>query len=96
MDDEIKTLLKKNLELTKENNIILRKMRRSAIIGNIMRMIWWAMLIGVPVVLYYYYFQPLLGNLYSAYQGIEETGKELTTLPTFSLPEWLKNLFGGK
>lgn len=100
MEDEIKSLLQKNLEVTKDNNRLLRKIRRSAIIGGIFRMIWFAFLIGVPVVLYYYLLQPLLNDFIGTYQGlsgqvenISETGKEMTTPFSFPGLEELKGFF---
>lgn len=68
MQEDIKELL----ELTKENNKLLRKMRRSAMIGNIMRIFYWAIIFGGPVVIYFYYLQPYLGQLMEAYSGIQD------------------------
>lgn len=71
MEEDIKILLRKNLELTKENNRLLKKIRRSAIIGGVVRIIWWAIIIGVPVALYYYIVQPYLAELNQAYEGVK-------------------------
>ena len=85
-DDEVKTLLKKTLTLAKENNRILRKMRRAAIIGNILRIIWWAVIIGLPVVLYYYFLQPYIAQFASTYAEIGGGLEEFKNLPGF---KWL-------
>lgn len=72
MDEEAKTLLRRNLELARENNRLLKKIRRNGIIANIMRLVWWAVIIGIPVFLYYYVFQPYLAELSTAYQGVSD------------------------
>lgn len=71
MDEEFKVLLRRNLEIAKENNKLLKKMRRNAIIGNFIKIIWWAFLIGVPVVLYYYVLQPYFQELSELYSGVQ-------------------------
>lgn len=81
-DNEVKSLLKKNLELAKENNRLLRKMRRGAIIGNILRLIWWVVLFGGPVILYYYYVQPYVGEFFAFTDGVQ-TGVENIQVPPF-------------
>ena len=82
MDEEAKSLLKKNLEYARENNRLLRKMRRSAIIGTILRMIWWAILIGLPIALYYYFLQPFIGESLAVYQNIEQTVEDVQGVGT--------------
>ena len=70
-DEEIKTLLRRNLELTRENNRLLKKIRRNGLVANIMRIVWWAVIIGVPVFLYYYVLQPYLVELSTTYQEFQ-------------------------
>ena len=85
MDEEFKVLLRKNIELSKENNRLLRKMRRSAIIGNILRIIWWAVIIGLPIYLYFSVFQPYLQELATVYKNIQtevgEVGSIFNRIP---------------
>ena len=69
--DEIKSLLRRNLELARENNRLLKKIRRNSIIANVMRLVWWAVIIGIPVFLYYTVLQPYLAELSVAYQGVQ-------------------------
>jgi len=71
-DDETKVLLRRNLELARENNKLLKKIRRNSLIANIMRIVWWAVIIGIPVFLYYYVFQPYLVELSTSLQGIQD------------------------
>ena len=95
-DDDAKTLLKKTFALAKENNRMLRKMRRAALIGNILRIIWWAVILGLPIVLYYYFLQPFVDQFFATYQdlqgGVENIQNVGDKLP--ELPSWLKTLLG--
>lgn len=77
--EDLKTLLKKNLELTQENNALLRKMRRSAIYGNILKVVWLAIIIGLPVYIYYAFLQPYVGQLLEVYSGVETGAGEIRT-----------------
>ena len=72
MEDEMKTLVRRNLELTRENNKLLKKIRRNGMIANIMRLVWWGVIVGVPLFLYYYVLQPYISELGLAYQGVTD------------------------
>ena len=63
--------LKELLELTRDNNKLLHKIRRHAIIGSILRLFYWAIILGGPIVIYYYFLQPYLGQLIETYSGIQ-------------------------
>ena len=63
--------MKELLELTRDNNKLLRKMRRHAIFGNVTRLIYWAVIFGVPVIIYYYFIQPQLGNIVGTYDSVK-------------------------
>jgi len=78
--EDLKTLLKRNLELTQENNALLRKMRRSAIYGNIMKVVWLAIIIGLPVYIYYYFLQPYIVQLLELYRDVETGTSEIRNL----------------
>lgn len=66
---EIKYLLRQNMELTKENNRLLRKVRRAMFWGTIGQFVWLAFFIGVPVFLYYYFLLPYWTEVQSVYEG---------------------------
>jgi hypothetical protein len=76
---------KELLQLTRENNKLLHKMRRSAMIGNVMRLIYWAAIIGVPIFLYYQFLQPILRDLLDTYSqvqgGVENVGNKVEQIP---------------
>ncbi|MEX0652443.1 MAG: hypothetical protein WD509_01895 [Candidatus Paceibacterota bacterium] len=77
MEPDIRDLLKKNLELTKENNKILKKMRRSALFGTIIKLVWLAVLIGLPVYIYFQFLEPVVGNVLDAAQTVQEVGDKV-------------------
>ena len=70
-------LLKKTYELAKSNNKILRRMRRAAWIGGIGKIIFWAVALGVPVYLYFNFFQPILGQLLDTVSQVQSTGTQI-------------------
>lgn len=78
--EDLKTLLKRNLELTQENNALLRKMRRSAVYGNIIKIVWLAIIIGLPVYIYYSFLQPYIGQLLEVYGEVETGAGEIRNL----------------
>lgn len=73
--------LKEILELTRENNRLLRKMYRNAVIGNILRVLWLTVIIGVPVYLYLTFLQPYIQDLSEAYEGVQTQLQELQEIP---------------
>ena len=81
MEPDIRDLVKKNLELTKENNALLRKMRRGAIFGGILKLIWLAIIVGVPLYLYINYLAPVLDQVVGAAQTVQEVGGKVESLP---------------
>ena len=64
---EIKRLLESNAALLKENNELLRKLRRQALWGAVFKTLWVIILLGLPLYLYYA-LQPQIDSLRSIYQ----------------------------
>ena len=54
MNPEEKQLLEKAVRLSEENNIILRKMRRSAMWGTTFRIFYWTIIIGLSIGAFYF------------------------------------------
>jgi uncharacterized membrane protein len=69
-------LAKQNQELIKQNQELLRKMYRNEMIGLSLRVVWYAVLIGLPVAAYFYllepYFQAFGANYETFRQGMGE------------------------
>lgn len=69
MDPETRRLLEDNLELSKENNEMLRKMKRSMLVSTVVRSFYWIVIIGSAVGAYYA-FQPFFENLWGVFDSI--------------------------
>ena len=98
-NNEIKSLLRENQRLLIENNQLLKGMRRSSIIGTIFRVIWFTILLGVPVYIYFTYIQPNWDNLKAKVDNLEQVTTELDgakewfdSLKTSTKPETVKTV----
>ncbi len=64
------------LRLVRENNHLLRKIRRGALIERWIQVIWYMLLIGLPFALYFYVLEPYFaafGGSFSEFQrGVQE------------------------
>jgi len=90
MHEDVSELVRRNIELTKENNRLLRSMRRAAWWGTFFRILWMAVIIGVPVFLYYYFFMPYYQGLSAGYQQFQRESGGFQ-IPGFGpvLDQWL-------
>ena len=79
-DAHLEELLEENLELAKENNKLLKEMRRNAIIGLVVRIIIWLLVLGVPL----FFLSTYLGPILDALQG-QANGQEIP-IGLFGLP----------
>ena len=74
--EEILRLLKESVALSKENNTLLKKTHRWNVITFWVRIVWYAILIGLPFALYFYVLEPYFTALGSDYdlfrQGMSE------------------------
>jgi hypothetical protein len=73
---EILRLLNENQVLLKQNNELLHKIHRFYVVGLTVKLIWYAILIGLPFALYFYVLEPyfnVFGSNYEVFrQGIAE------------------------
>lgn len=74
---EMKHLLERQMELLEENNRLLRKLYRRAVWGFWFRLSTYLLILGVPVILYYYVMAPYLDMVGNDYQTIMETVQRL-------------------
>jgi len=72
MDDLDRTQLEQVLRLAKENNHMLRSMRRNAWLGGIIKLLIYAGLIVIPFWLYLQYLAPVMGALTQSLDKIQQ------------------------
>lgn len=70
MQPEEREMLKKALELSQENNKMLHSIKRHLLIGRIFRIVYWVVIIGAAIGLYYY-IEPYLESLKIAYDSVK-------------------------
>jgi len=71
MDEEVKKLIEENLELSKENSKLLRKVHGILRLNQIMRISYWVIIILIAIGAFYF-IQPFLDGLLGAY-GIDSS-----------------------
>jgi len=69
MEPELKKMMRENLELSQENNKLLRKMRRSILWGRLFNIVYWLVIIAAMFGAYYV-LQPFIEGLLGAYQSL--------------------------
>lgn len=77
---EIKHLLEQNAVLLQENNLLLKKLHRNAMIGIVIRIVWYALLVGLPFALYFFLLEPYFTALGSDYETFRAGIAELPGL----------------
>lgn len=65
---EIKALLTRNAELLEENNKMLKSIKSHIWWNLVIRIVWYAVLIGLPFVLYFYVLEPYFALFGSDYE----------------------------
>ncbi|WKZ26137.1 MAG: hypothetical protein QY304_01860 [Candidatus Paceibacterota bacterium] len=71
MNPQEKELLEKTLEYTRENNKMLRAMRRSIRFSSFLRVAYWLIIIGLGIGLYKY-LQPFLEEFKDIFNQVVE------------------------
>jgi hypothetical protein len=66
MDKELRDMLQENLELSRENNKLLKKVRGVQKRTHLFRLAYWIIIIGITLGAYYY-IQPYLEKIISMY-----------------------------
>ncbi|MCK5059851.1 MAG: hypothetical protein KAR00_01735 [Candidatus Pacebacteria bacterium] len=69
MESEDREMLKCVLELSESNHKMLKKMHRNLLLHRIFSVLYWALIIGATVGLYYY-LQPFFDQVSEIYSGI--------------------------
>lgn len=91
MDPEVKSLLKENIKLTKENNELLRKIRKYQKWSHTSKLIYWIIVI-LFVFGSWYFVKPYLNNLLGYYQNISNITSGIENLSNFSDIKNIQNL----
>lgn len=84
MEDELKRMMKENLALVRENNRLLKKIRKAAMYSTILTLIYWVIIIGVPMYLYFTVVRPYLTEFQTTYQDAQTRIEGLPSMPDFS------------
>jgi hypothetical protein len=74
---EEEELLERTYRISRENNQMLHSMRRSAFFGGIIKLIVWIALLGFPIWLYVQYVNPLLSDVTSKVNQVQEVGNDI-------------------
>lgn len=79
-DDEIKKLLKENVETSKESLKILKGIRRNSRISAFFKIIYWLIIIGAAFGAYYY-LQPYMNQALDLVKQVQGIQKSLQNVP---------------
>ena len=91
MDEEIKALLKKNLELTEEINKKMEKVNRFIVWQKVFSLLK-ILIFVVPVILGLIYLPPLLKDVFSQYQELLGFGNKASEINVDQLsPDLIKS-----
>lgn len=82
--EEIKRLLEENLKVSKDTHALLEKMHRMDLYTFWMKFLWFAIIIGLPFVIFYFFLGPYLEALGIYSEEFEAALKNLPQL--FSSP----------
>lgn len=94
-DEELKTLLRENIEVSKESLKILKKINRGRIFGNVFKTLKWMLIIGISFGAYYYIepfvskYLDLMKGLTSGVENVQKIGNNVNSAVS---PDLLKKL----
>ena len=79
MDNEDKVRLERALEVSEENNRMLKTLIRAMRWGRFIKIIYWTLIIGTSIG-FFYYFQPYLQGIKDAYGGFADTFRGVNSM----------------
>ncbi len=94
-DEELKVLLRENIEVSKESLKILKKINRGRIFGNVFTTLKWTLVVAVSFGVYYYIepyltkYLDLIKGLTSGVENIQKVGNNVNSAIS---PDLLKKL----
>lgn len=95
MEEDLKVLLRENLEVSKESLKILKKINRGRVFGSIFTGLKWMIIIGISFGAYYYiepFFSKYLDTLKSFGSGVENIDKVSNNVNSAMSPDLLSKL----
>ncbi len=92
MDPEIKRLLEENHSLAKDNNRMLRAIRRDGWYSLLFKIVFWAIILLAPFYFYQQYLQPYMKQFQALIPGGEAGKGGLFGLPSSAEIQKLLNL----
>lgn len=95
IERHIEELVEENLEVTKENNKILRRMERNALISFIAKILLWLILLGLPLIFLGPYLKPLY-DLVTGAPTASSTAPGVLGVPSEGQLKELLNAYTGK
>lgn len=66
--ERLHKVMEQNAELIRENNKLLKKLYRQNLIGFWIKMLWFAILVGLPFAVYFYFLEPYFEALGANYE----------------------------
>ncbi len=79
-DEDLKELLKRNLEVSEKSLVILKKMRRAQQIGRALKIAYWLVIIA-GVLGAYYYLKPVVGSYIDTFNQMKSDFFSITNKP---------------
>ena len=74
------TLLKENNKLLHENNKLLKKINRARVLSFWSKIVFYALIIGIPYLIYKYYLEESFNDLMGAYADLKTEVSEVKEL----------------
>ena len=96
-EEDLKVLLRENIEVSKESLKILKKINRGRIFGNVFTALKWTLIIGISLGAYYYiepFFSKYLETIKDLTSGVENVGQISNNVNSATSPDLLKKLQG--
>lgn len=92
-DEKLERLLRENLKVAKENNRRLRDIQRSMFLGGVIRLLVWAVILGLPFIIYFTVLKPYVDSATELYEGIGSGETNILDNLNFINLEGVQNTF---
>jgi hypothetical protein len=79
---DMQELLQENIHLARENNELLHSIRRSQMVSFWSKVVFYVIVVGVPVLVYQYYLQDYIQQMRTNYTTMLDTVEKVRALPS--------------